>query len=75
MLQTTLTDHPQRLKTISEEYDDRFPANWWVVFPKSTQLDLADEDRANACFEHETHADKFADTWGQFVEIIKNGAP
>lgn len=72
-LQTTLTDHPEQLFTISDEFDPKYPSEWFVVFPKSTQLDLANEDRPIACFELEGHATQFAERWSPFVEIIQNG--
>jgi hypothetical protein len=71
-MKTILTDHPQLIKR-QADYDPEWRRGWWLVLPKSTQMDLAGEDRPVAQFQYACHAHQFAERWGQFVEIIQNG--
>ena len=67
------TNRNTPLISFSDGYDPDYPSGWFVVFPKSYQLDLANEDNAVACFKFESQAMQFSERWGQLVAIIKNG--
>lgn len=71
-MDTVLTGHPQVVRR-TVPYEPEWPKGWYIVFPKSTQLDIATKDIPIAAFRFETHAEKYAETWMPFVEIIKNG--